>query len=49
MVTLYLGPWVTLYPEEELLRVLTLHSPGGGGSGGWGWRGPWVWGPRWWY
>lgn len=32
MVTLSPGQWVTLHPEEKLLKVLTLHSPGGLGG-----------------
>lgn len=33
MVTLSLGQWVTLYPEEKLLRVLTLWGVWWGGAG----------------
>lgn len=36
MVTLHMGQWVTLYPEEELLRVLTVHNTGGGEDFGFG-------------
>lgn len=33
-VTLQLGQWVALDPEDELLRALALHSSGGRGCRG---------------
>lgn len=40
MVTLHMGQWVALYPEEELLGVLTVHNTGGGAGEDFGFWGP---------